>query len=525
MKEDTLQDRRPARRDAPPALPPPGPTLRILLLLALVLFGAWVRWKDMDRPFLGLHAVRECDTASLARNYYEKGIDILHPVHWWDVEKKPFRGVPELPLFPALEAAVHHLVGFHEHNGRILNLVLTVLSFFLFFRLVERWSGTWTALAALLALDLSPLHAFFSTAVTRHGGMEQSFMLGSLLLWDAWCRTGRKRLLLPWALVCGTGLCVTPPTALLAPVYLGMAALRGRLKEVFRPAGLAAGLLCLALPAAWFAWVTRTAGGFPASMYQPKGNLRAWTSPSYWVRWLDPEWFRVVGEMALLSLGTWAGTVLAASALLLRRPRNWLAPPALWTLAGAAYFAADSYVVTGFLHHYYFMLWVPALCWLAGSGLTRAAALLPRGSLPALAVLALLYGADGFLEGLPRVEGWYRLAPCRVVDPFDWDRQVPAGDLVVFANLPNDVIYRARRKGWILFLEGPEGEKELARLLAKGARWVLLGKRLPGRKEPLGLTGLLAPGAPERLHLEPVEPKGPLGPVVAGAYELWHRRR
>ncbi len=504
-----------------PALPP---WARTLLLLALLLFGAGLRWKDMDRPFLGLHAVRECDTASLARHYYEKGIDLFHPVHWWDLEEKPFRGVPELPLFPVLEAAAHDLVGFNEHNGRILNVLLTCLALYLFFLLVERWNGSWTALAALLALDLSPLHVFFSSAVTRHGGLEQSFMLASLLLWDGWARTGKKRFLLPWALVCGTGLALTPPTALLAPVYLGMAWLRGRLRAVFRFPALPAILLCLTLPAAWFFWVTRVSGGFPSSMYQPKGNLRAWTDLSYWIRWLDPGWFETMGSMALVTVGTWAGTALAALALLWRKPRAWAEPAALWTLSGIAYFMADSYVVTGFLHHYYFMLWAPALCWLAGSGLVGAARLFRTRPVPFLALLALLYGADGFLEGLPRVRGWYRLSPCRVVDPFGWDRLVKPQDRVAFVNLPNDVVYRSGRKGWFLQVKGPGDKKRLERVLHQGARWVLLGKKAPQWKNPKGLEEILGRGVPESMGLVPLEPRGPLGVYVKEAYELWRRR-
>ncbi len=513
-----------SRPPRPPLFPGLPPWARALLVAGLLALGAGLRWTDMDRPFLGIHAVRECDTASLARYYHENGIDLFHPVHWWDLEKRPFRGVPELPLFPVLEAAAHDLVGFNEHNGRILNVLLTTLALYLFFLLVERWNGTWTALAALLALDLSPLHVFFSSAVTRHGGLEQSFMLGSLLLWDGWARTGKKRILLPWAVVCGTGLALTPPTALLAPVYLGMAGLRGRLKEVFRPSGLGAILVCLSLPVLWFLWVTHAAGGFPSSMYQPKGNLRAWTDPSYWVRWLDPTWFRTMGRMALLTLGTWAGTILAGLALLVRRPRAWAEPAALWALSGIAYFMADSYVVTGFLHHYYFMLWAPALCWLAGSGLVGTARLVRVRPALVLALLALLYGADGLLEGLPRVRGWWRLAPCRVVDPFGWDRVVRPGDRVAFVNLPNDVVYRSRRKGWFLQLQGPEDRSRLAKVLQQGARWVLVGKKAPQWKNPRGLEEILGRGVPEKLNLERVEPKGPLGVFVKEAYELWRRR-
>ena len=260
-------------------------------------------------------------------------------------------------------------------------------------------------------------------------------------------------------------------------------------------------------------------------MYQPKGNLRAWTSPEYWVRWMDTQWFRVMGEMALVTLGTWVGAALAVPALLLRRPRAWAEPAALWTLSGIAYFMADSYVVTGFLHHYYFMLWAPPLCWLAGSGLTRAAFLFRPKPVLAFAVLALLYGAWGVHEGLPRVKGWYRLLPCRVVDPYDWDKLVKPGDRVAFVNLPNDVIYRTRRRGWILFLQGPADLPRLAKVLKEGARWVLLGKKAPQWKEPKGLEEILGKGVPGNLNLELLEPKGPLGVYVKEAYELRRLRR
>ena len=55
-------------------------------------------------------------------------------------------------------------------------------------------------------LALSPLHAYFSSAVTRHGGLEQSLLAGGLLLWDVWLIGGRRRWLWAWTSLAGVAL-------------------------------------------------------------------------------------------------------------------------------------------------------------------------------------------------------------------------------------------------------------------------------------------------------------------------------
>lgn len=493
--------------------------LRAAPLAALLALAAGLRLEEFERPFLGHHAMRECDTAAIARHFHENGIDPLRPALSWDLDREILPNISEFPLFPALVAVLHRTTGFREANGRGLNLALSLLSLWLFQRLVRRWSGPAAALAATLVLAFSPLHVYLSTAFTRHGGLEQCCMLLWLHLWDLWLRGGKAAWLAAWVPVAGIGLAMTPATGILAGVSLAMAWSLGRWERAFHWKALLAGAAALALPAAWFAWVAHVRGGLPTGLYSPGTALRDWTSPAYWVAWLDGRWFLTMGRMALLTAGTWAALALAACGLALRRP----APPAAWLLSAALYFAADSYVVTGFLHEYYFVIWAPALAWLAGAALAFLAALVRPAAPAALAVLLLALAACGVHEGRARVAGWYRLAPVRPVDLLGWDRLVPRADRVIYANLLGDVIYPADRKGWRLDLSSPDAPKRAAELLGKGARWILVGRKGLGQGGGASLEESLGLDTIKRMGLERIEPPEPLRGLLEPRLNLWRK--
>src|SRR5689334_24861527 len=79
------------------------------VLLALVALTLALRLVDVDKPFLDLQTWRQADTAAIARNYYEEGLDFLHPRVDWRGDTPGYVEM-EFPLYNFLVACGYRLV-------------------------------------------------------------------------------------------------------------------------------------------------------------------------------------------------------------------------------------------------------------------------------------------------------------------------------------------------------------------------------------------------------------------------------
>ena len=64
-------------------IPTPSPLGSPLLPGLLLLFLVAIRIPGLDDPLLGFHDVRMNDTAAIARNFYEHGMNIFYPQIDW----------------------------------------------------------------------------------------------------------------------------------------------------------------------------------------------------------------------------------------------------------------------------------------------------------------------------------------------------------------------------------------------------------------------------------------------------------
>jgi 4-amino-4-deoxy-L-arabinose transferase-like glycosyltransferase len=105
-------------------------------------------------PIENTHSWRQCLTASIARNYLEENADIRFPAQ--DVRDKTTGIIPaEFPVFSYLIFILVKIFGYGHWYGRLLNLLVTSVGIYFFYRAISLRYGERTGFYAALMLTIS----------------------------------------------------------------------------------------------------------------------------------------------------------------------------------------------------------------------------------------------------------------------------------------------------------------------------------------------------------------------------------
>lgn len=148
------------------------------VFLGLFLLGACINSLDVWRPVDGRIRAswRECDYASIARNYYREGMNIFYPRVDWRGDG-PGYGEMEFPIIPWSIAVLYKIFGYYEVMGRILVYLFSLLTIIVFFRLARYLLPLWSAFTASLFFVLSPLTVRISNSLQPEGLMLLCYLL------------------------------------------------------------------------------------------------------------------------------------------------------------------------------------------------------------------------------------------------------------------------------------------------------------------------------------------------------------
>lgn len=458
----------------------PAPMLFGLALLAYALALWWTFGGDPIGP-----SWRECDTQAIARNLAFEDFDLARPRVDWrgdttgEVEC-------EAPIYQGLVAAMLRAVGDVDWPGRLVSLLAIVWLAVSWFRLFERCAsraGAWLGVAAFLA---GAQAAFLGTRVMPDA---LSLALGSAGL-AAFVRhldDGRAR-----TLAAATAL--TLVGALAKPTTLQFVALQAAFAWALQPARLRAARTWLAFAvvvagvAAWLLHARALGLATGLTFGVTFGDVKS-PAPDHL---LHPRlWLTLAWSTLRYGLG-WLGA-LAGVALLVRRGATRLdvlfGAVVFVGLVGSFRYSCDAGI--GPQYHAVaalFGAWLVARAWPARAG--ARAGVVAAAILLAVAVQAIVAETEHRPGRAPTGHD----ETARIVQASCAD-----GELVVvrspkpafdsFWRRPSNfeepvLLHLARRKGWVLPVDGVDGER-LAGLAARGARlYVETGSvRLDG---PLG---------------------------------------
>ncbi len=323
-------------------------------LAAILILSFTVRLYRINYPLLDWHSFRQADTASVTYRYTQEGIDLLRPRYHdlshiqsgqpnpegWRMTEFPFvNGFIAVCLMalPMLDLVIF---------SRFISILASIGTLLFFYWLVQQLIDKNTALISILFLGFLPFSIFYSRVI-----LPEPFMLffgvGSLTLFTAFLKQGKKIYWwLSW-LFLALSLLLKPFIAFWAPVYLVILILFDTkfYKNIYL---YLYPVLSLAPLLLWRRWISNFPAGIPASDWLFNVNN---------IRW-RPAWFRWLFWERLGKLMTGIVGLLLLAVNVLRRNRVLLIIAAWW-LGIIAYF---SVIATGNIQHdYYQVLILPCL--------------------------------------------------------------------------------------------------------------------------------------------------------------------
>jgi len=369
--------------------------MRRLVFVALFLAGAGLRAIDLWHPIDGTvrESWRECDMASIARNYYREDPRFLYPRIDWRGTGPGYVEM-ELPVTPWATSVLYRVFGLHEVAGRVLVYAFALLTLVVFFRLALYLLPPNGAVAASLFFALSPLAVRISNTLQPEGLMFLTYIL-AVLAFIRWLDTGRWR---DYAL--------TAAATALTILAKGNAAHIGILFAVllFRRDGWAAlrrlrvwalALLSLVPPLIWYAY----AHGF----WLRYGNSLGLSNEYHWIGrdfFTNPAFIRGILISDLFYVWMPAGVLVAAFGVIMRFRERPTQIALTWLGAVAAFYVLASRSMGSPWAIYYHVASVPAAALLFGVGIDalKVGPWRPRAVPAGLAALLTVGAVLGFVQ-------------------------------------------------------------------------------------------------------------------------------
>lgn len=447
----------------------------------IVAAGVAARLLAIDAPPFDYHAIRQYDTAAIARNFAEEEMNPLHPRIDWRGDSTGYVE-SEFPAYTFLVALLYRAFGAHEWLGRLLNVLLFALSATLLHRWAVRLLGDRPALLAIFFYTAMPLAVFFNRTVQTDTLLCFASLV-SVYAFEGWTKSGRPRHLAASAAGTALALLIKPFTAYLA-LPLGYLAYRRFGPRLLRQPALWLYGAAATVPALlWYRHAYR--------LWEEHGNtlFRGYARLSipglfdpFW-----PEYAGMIVERIVFLVATPAGLAfLVVGALAAPMPGSRVLH--LWVLGVAlSMFVANE---PHYDHEYYQLPLAFAAALFMAHGATL---LVDRGLFSRRAVIAS--GALFVVLGAWRLRPFYAI-PAESYQYVDYGRRVeqlvPPGEPVIVLQVGPDPrrgewyqhriapgeyvlyypmdLYLSRRKGWSLGNDARLSPALLERLRRRGAR-------------------------------------------------------
>ncbi|WP_346289728.1 ArnT family glycosyltransferase [Sphaerothrix gracilis] len=150
------------------------PPNSIFFLLGLALL---VRLYNIQSPIIGVHSWRQADTAALARNFAENGLNFFYPQVDWAGSSAGYAET-EFPLYSYLVALLYKLFGVSEIYGRAIAVVCSLVALFFLFQLVAYVVNRQAAFWASFFYAVLPLNVFYSRTFQPESMMQMACVMG-----------------------------------------------------------------------------------------------------------------------------------------------------------------------------------------------------------------------------------------------------------------------------------------------------------------------------------------------------------
>lgn len=429
----------------------------------------FLRLRFITSQIVDFHWQRQVDTAAIARNFYEEGMNIFYPITDWRGNTSGYVEM-EFPLYPYLMAIIYKIFGVNELYGRFVSVLFACGTFIYLYLLARKLVGEKGSLFAVGLFSFAPLAVYF-TRTYQPESMYLFFATASIYHYLLFLESRMNK------------------DFVISTVFLAIAAsLKIAIVVALFFFYLSLGLVKrgLSMFKDWRIWVIAVGGTAPAVLWSlHAANLYNLTGLSFsrWLmareaffrldRFLQVQYWDVALKQRLIQDLTIVGFVLTAVGMFISAvKRKW--QPIFWANVGfLVYFFL--FMHANYAHHYYQLIGIVAASLSSGVVAEFAFDKLKLGEriekiVFLAALIVFLISGTYFYYGITK--NWYLR-----MDPFIAAGQAlesvsKPDDLVVTVNefgIP-EVLYFAHRKGWNVG-DIPSLD-QLNGFISKGARYL-----------------------------------------------------
>jgi len=422
-------------------------------ILLIVAWSLLVHVPGIRSPLMDYQAYRQCQTASMARNYFRHGMHFFSPE--LDTEGPPVRAGTEFPIYSYLLALLYKIFGIHEILGRLLSCLFAAWGVVFLYLFVHPRLGERVSFWSAIILCSIPIHVYFTRTVQPEP-MALWGLLGFLYYAD-------KSWILALLLGALAPLLKLSFLYVLAPLwfFLGYEREGWKIFQNVKWLALLAGILILTQ--AWYHYAkTAPVIILPLSAREHLENLRPLFSWNLW----RAQFVSRIPELVL----TYSGLLLAGFGLYRNRREKasrffigWLAASGLYVPLLGEY---------GFIHRYTLLPLAPvAAVWMAG-GFVALLDWPGRRNMRVLAVSLLLAIP---LHAALRIKHWYRVEYRYLYDIHDLLARISRPeDLVLTATHEKPVhLYFIDRYGYSVDPATWQAS-DVDQAIRKGVRFILI---------------------------------------------------
>lgn len=155
----------------------------VFVFVLLILVSTILRLQNLTAPMLDAYYFRQTQTATVARNFYNNGINLLRPeLDIFGIGRERFL-ILESPLYEAAVALISFLFGYSEVVARLVSITSGIISGILLYFIASLLSGKrGLALLSLIFYLFFPINIFFHRAVLIESFVVMLHLL-AILLW------------------------------------------------------------------------------------------------------------------------------------------------------------------------------------------------------------------------------------------------------------------------------------------------------------------------------------------------------
>ena len=241
-------------------------------LLLILLFGIVLRSQHLGLPMAEAHRWREITNSDIARNFYERSMNLFYPQVNWGGAIDPYVGM-EFPLMHWIVALLYWPFGEHAEIGRLVSMAFSVGTVWATYALGTRLFGRPAGRAAGLLMAISPSAVFFGRFFISDTPMV-FYSVAAVLAWVIYFDTGSRRACVTGAVCAALAFLVKIPAVLIL-VPIAWTAWEARRWAAMKDRGLMIGMTAaVAATALWYwhadAIFHRT--GLSQAIWHPSGN-------------------------------------------------------------------------------------------------------------------------------------------------------------------------------------------------------------------------------------------------------------